>query len=122
MWVEVRGQIHVSAALLPEKNPGNYWRLGGPQRQPGLSGKEKKQLAPIGIRARNLHPVVQSLHKLRYLCSYISKISKKNMTAVFSLMYDFIIKLGILFTGAFLTKNHAHSLYALQNLFSNAFF
>jgi hypothetical protein len=53
--MEVSGQLHALAALLPEKNP---WypldrRLGGPQSRSGRGGEEKNSQPPPGIELLN---------------------------------------------------------------------
>jgi len=49
--VEVSGQLHTLAALLPGKESPipTGWRLGRPKRQSGCNGKEKNSQLLLGI-------------------------------------------------------------------------
>jgi hypothetical protein len=54
-WLEVSGQLHAPAALLPGKEPPHYpldRRLGGPQSRSGRRGEEKI-LDPNGTQTPN---------------------------------------------------------------------
>jgi len=54
------GYIHIPAALLPEKNPGNHWLEGpvGPTVSLDVSGEEKNFLLLPGFEPQTIQPVV----------------------------------------------------------------
>jgi len=56
--VEVSGQIHDPAALLPGKEPPYPFnrRLGGPQSRSAHGGEEKNSQTPPGIELRLSSP------------------------------------------------------------------
>jgi len=49
--MEVSGQLHVPAALLPGKEPlvPSGWRVGEPQNRSGRGGEEKNSKPPPAI-------------------------------------------------------------------------
>jgi hypothetical protein len=66
--MEVSGQLHAPAALLPERRlryPLNR-RVGGPQSRSRRCGEEQNSLPLSGIHPRSSVPVALSLHWLSY--------------------------------------------------------
>jgi hypothetical protein len=53
--MEVSGQLHAPAALLPGKEPlyPLDWRIGGPQSRSGSGGEEKNSQPAPGIEPQN---------------------------------------------------------------------
>jgi hypothetical protein len=74
------GQLHVPAALPPEKEPGTHWIGGwvGPRASLG-NVKKKKLLTLPGLELRPLGgPALrQSLYRLRYPGSLFNQIQGK---------------------------------------------
>jgi hypothetical protein len=82
--MDVSGQLHASAALLPEKEPRYQLdkRLGGLQSRSGHSGEEKNYQPPPGIEPYNPDRPVRSLqvHQI-----YLKQCPSNIITTVYGL-------------------------------------